>query len=258
MSDEAWQTAHSENQCRDFKIRGETNSGVFIEEFVISERYLAQAPEHLNLSQLACVPLAYLTAWQMITEKAEIFPGRFDCRQLGSILVHGAGSGVTQALLEILLSMKIPPNQIFVSSRDLLKLDGWKARGLKTVLANDSFEQALKSAAPKKFSFIFDHVGSKFFELNVKCLVDGGRLISCGATSGFQAQLDLRHLFFRQLQLIGSTMGSLRHFQEVVRWISQRKIVPGVSQEWHWSEAAAAYLHLESGTQNGKIILRAM
>lgn len=242
-----------ENLSRDFSIRGESFPGVFCEEIVENEKYVFAKPAHLKIEEAAALPLVYLTAWQMLSEKAGISENWDE----GPVLVHAAGSGVSQALLEFLLAMKVP--QIALTSRSKEKLEIWESRGVKGFVWSDKVLDELRAFTnAERFSVIFDHVGAYNFDLNIKLLRNGGRWVSCGATSGYQVQLDLRQIFFRQLQLIGSTMGSLRHFQEVLAFVNKMKIKPQLSKIYSIDEIQKAYLELDAGIQNGKIVVKAM
>jgi len=242
-----------ENLCPDYHIRGESSPGIFCESFVVAERYLYKLPEHLSVEEGAALPLTYVTAWQMLTEKADLFPGQFDPKKLGKILVHGAGSGVSQALLELMLSMQI--SDIALSSRDPKKLEAWKKKGVAIFEAKDSLFEDLKKWAPQKIETIFDHIGEVYFEMNIRLLKNAGRFVTCGASSGYKAPLDLRHLFFRQLQLLGSTMGSLEHFRQVMGWVVTKKIKPQVQNSFSFDQAKEAYALMDRGGQDGKIVL---
>jgi NADPH:quinone reductase-like Zn-dependent oxidoreductase len=241
-----------ENLSVDFGIRGENVQGVFCEELVIHERFVSKMPEHLSVEEAAAIPLVYLTAWQMIVEKAEI-----DKLRSGPVLIHGAGSGVSQAIMELLLCMNI--SDLHVTSRRSEKLIFWQKRGLKTHLWSETMYRDLKSVVgPERFAVIFDHVGKEAFDMNVKLLRNGGRLVSCGATSGFDVSLDLRQIFFRQLEIRGSTMGSIKHFHQVLEFISTHRLKPKISGVYDWSQPQTAYQAIESGLQDGKIVLTPM
>lgn len=242
-----------ENLSSDFRIRGENTSGVFCEEVIVSDRYARPCPSQLKDEEAAAIPLAFLTAWQMITEKAGIFPGRTKMDDLGSILIYGAGSGVTHSLLQILLSFGV--SQIALCSREEEKLHPWKERGLKCYMVSDELESQLKRDFPERFSFIFDHVGERFMPMSIRLMKNGAKLVSCGASSGAEVKIDWRHLYFRQLQLLGSTMGSLRHFYEVISWIQESKIRPLLSSVHPAENFSQAFDEMKYGRQNGKIIL---
>jgi NADPH:quinone reductase-like Zn-dependent oxidoreductase len=194
----------------------------------------------------------------MIVQKGNLFPGNFDSKKVGPILVHGAGSGVSHALLELLISFGIPPSDLWVSSRTEKKLEAWRKRGLQTVLfSEDKMAGELRQrTGGKRFSVIFDHVGKASFAANLKLLENGGKLITCGATSGFEVGLDLRHIFFRQLQILGSTMGSLQHFQDMIRWVAYHRLSWKLSKVFPVTEVKSAYASLAAGEQDGKIVLQ--
>ncbi len=240
-----------ENLRNDFKIRGENITGVFCDFINVHEKYLMPAPKHLSPEEAASLPLVYLTAWQMLTQKAGLAP---HVKFVEPIIVHGAGSGVSQALCELLYSFKI--KNIGLSSRAPEKLERWSKRGFKAFTAGDNLEAEIKSwAGSQKVSVIFDHIGGTYFEMNIRLLKRNGKFISCGATSGFSGQLDLRHLYFRQLQLLGSTMGSLQNFRDSIQWIAKAKIRPQISEVFSLKDCQKAYLRLENAEQTGKIIL---
>lgn len=244
-----------ENLRDDFLIRGENSPGVLREELVEPEKYLIKTPEYLTDEQAGAVPLAFLTAYQMVVEKGGSSES-FDPEKIEPVLVHAAGSGVSQAIIELLLSFGF--KKIAATSRTEEKLEHWKKRGVQGFASGPNLESELKTWAGKsRFSLIFDHVGEAYFEMNIRLLRKNGGFITCGATSGFKAPLDLRHLFFRQLQLLGSTMGSLSQFKTMVNWVAEKKIVPLVTQTFGFDNPKPAYELMESGRQNGKIVLTA-
>ncbi|MBN8554813.1 MAG: zinc-binding dehydrogenase [Deltaproteobacteria bacterium] len=243
-----------ENLCSDFHIRGENTSGVFAEETIAHKKFIFLAPKHLSNAEAAAMPLVYLTAWQMVYEKAGLRPKqKFD----GKILVHGAGSGVSQAILNLLLSFGLK-KQIAITSRDLNKLSFWQKKGIQTFQFGSQTSDEIKNWAAgktnEKVSIIFDHLGEKFFEMNIRLLKTGGKFITCGATTGFEGKIDLRHLYFRQLQLLGSTMGSLAHFKEMISWITKSKITPKIAAEFDFYHPKAGFALMEAAEQDGKIV----
>lgn len=244
-----------ENLRDDFLIRGENCHGVFREEIVEPEKYLVKAPEHLTDEQAGALPLAFLTAYQMVAEKG-FSPEREESQNIEPVLVHAAGSGVSQAILELLLSFGF--KKIAATSRQGDKLEIWKKRGAQGFPSGPNLETELKNwVGRERFGLIFDHVGKAYFEMNIRLLRKGGKFITCGATTGYQASLDMRHLFFRQLQLLGSTMGSLQHFKKMVDWVAEKKIVPYFSHTFRFDNPKPAYELMEAGLQNGKIVLTA-
>lgn len=242
-----------ENLHKSFGVRGEAAPGVFREELVVDSRFVFASPNHLSNQEAAAVPLAYLTAWQMLREKAQLFPGEFDANQLGSVLVHAASSGVSQALINLLQSFGV--KDIVCTSRSAEKLQVFEGRaGVQTLVVKDNIEDALKPLR-KRFSIIFDHVGGAYFEASSKFLCHGGKLIICGSTLSPEAKIDLRYLFFKQLELLGSTMGSLKHFQEMLSWVDYKKLRPLVWKTFAFDEPKLAFQELMQAGQHGKIVL---
>jgi NADPH:quinone reductase-like Zn-dependent oxidoreductase len=191
----------------------------------------------------------------MVAEKG-FLPGKDEPQKIEPVLVHAVGSGVSQAILELLLSFGF--KKIAATSRQNEKLETWRKRGVTGFVSGPNLETELKNwVGRERFGLIFDHVGEVYFEMNIRLLRKGGKYISCGSTSGFKAPLDLRHLFFRQLQLLGSTMGSLKHFQQMVTWVAEKKIAPYVSHTFSFDNPKPAYELMDAGGQNGKIVLLA-
>ncbi len=252
-----------ENLRDDFLIRGENSPGVLREELVEPEKYLVKCPEHLSDEEAGAVPLAYLTAWQMVAEKGfslgsarDKSPEKAEPQKIEPVLVHAVGSGVSQAILELLLSFGF--KKIAATSRQAGKLEIWKKRGVQGFVSGQNLESELKSwSGAERFGIIFDHVGQDYFEMNIRLLRKGGRFVTCGATTGPKGQLDLRYVFFKQLQLLGSTMASLKEFAAMVNWVGEKKIVPHVSHVFPFDNPTAAYETMETGKQDGKIVLSA-
>jgi NADPH:quinone reductase-like Zn-dependent oxidoreductase len=249
-----------ENLRDDFLIRGENSPGVLREELVEPEKYMVKCPQHLSDEEAGAVPLAYLTAWQMLEKGFSLgsardkSPEKEAPQKIEPVLVHAVGSGVSQAILELLLSFGF--KKIAATSRQAGKLEIWKKRGVQGFVSGQNLENELKSwSGTERFGIIFDHVGQSYFEMNIRLLRKGGRFVTCGATTGPKGQLDLRYVFFKQLQVLGSTMGSLKQFEEMVNWVGEKKIVPHVSHVFPFDNPKAAYETLETGRQDGKIVL---
>jgi NADPH:quinone reductase-like Zn-dependent oxidoreductase len=237
-----------ENLSADFKVRGENFPGVFCEELIVEASELFPLPTHLSAEEGAAFPLMYLTAWQMLVEKATLPIS-------GKVIVHGAGSGVTHALLDLLTHFDV--SSVAVTSRDEKKLYEWKAKGFTCFVASTNLKDELRSwVGQEGAAVIFDHIGEAYFEMNTGLLRRGGKFITCGATSGFEGRIDLRHLYFKQLQLIGSTMGSRKAFADLLGFIEAKRLKPRIGHEFELSNAPKGYTLMESGQQNGKIIFR--
>jgi len=232
----------TESLCAHYKILGEHVSGTNAEFIVVPEANLFEKPKMVTFEVAAAFPLAYVTAWEMVVTKARVKAGQ-------RVLVHGAGSGVSSAAIQI---AKHFGAEVIATSTDDRKLDAAKAWGADTVVNSRTNDFA---ASAKKVDVIIDHVGQVFWEKNIRCLKTGGILVTCGATSGFDAKTDLRHVFFRQLRLVGSTMGSRRDFPDILRLIREGKLSPIVDKTFPLEDIAAAHMHMESAKQVGKILI---
>ena len=184
----------------------------------------------------------YVTAWEMVACKARVRAGQ-------RVLVHGAGSGVSSAAIQI---AKHFGAEVIATSTDVRKLAAAKSWGADHVIHSRA-EDFAKLA--KNVDAIIDHVGEVFWEKNIRCLKSGGILVTCGATSGYDGRTDLRHVFFRQLRLVGSTMGSRRDFAEILRHAEAGALKPVVDKTFPLDAVAQAHRHLEAGYQVGKVLI---
>lgn len=237
-----------ESLCEQYRILGEHLSGTNAEYVCVPETSLFPKPRELSFPQAASVGLVFTTAWQMLVGRAKIKEGQ-------SVLVHAAGSGVSLAGIQI---AKLFGAQVIATSRSKAKLE--MARQLGATLLIDTqtqdFAKEIRQTFPRGVDIVFDHVGKNFWEKNIKILKSGGVLVTCGATTGHEAMTDLRHLFYRQLQLLGSTMGSRRDFPQILSHLISGKLVPFIDEEFGLGETAKAHLYLEEGRQTGKVLLK--
>jgi NADPH:quinone reductase-like Zn-dependent oxidoreductase len=120
----------------------------------------------------------------------------------------------------------------------------------------DDFLKVVRKDHPLGVDIIVDHVGEVFWEKNIRLLTGGGALVTCGATSGYDAKTDLRHVFFRQLRILGSTMGNKRDFLQIIELMKKRKLRAVIDEEFALSQLADAHRRLQAGKQNGKVLLK--
>lgn len=190
-----------ENLCKEYKIFGERTQGVQSEYIVVPSANIFKMPSGLSFVEAASLPLTLLTAMQMV-EKAKPEPGM-------NVLVMAAGSGVSSMLIQILKAFNC---NVFVTTGSEEKIERAKWLGAEegVVYKEKGWEKKLKNIC-EKIDIIFDHTGKDFWESLIKIVNWGGKIVVCGATSGYDAITDLRHVFFRQIQIIGSTMGGRKH-----------------------------------------------
>ena len=220
-----------------FMIYGEHRWGGHAEFAVVPARNVVRRPDRPWV-ECAAFPLAYLTAYRML-RRARVSAG-------DTVLVVGIGSGVSCAALAIARQMGA---RVIVTSRSEAKRA--ESLGMGAVAAYDS-------AAPKwpvQADVVVESVGPATWDQSVRALKPGGRMVVCGSTSGSTVELNLTRLFFQQVEIIGSTMGSYEEFADLVRLVDHGLPIR-VDRVFDIEEYPAALARLESGRQLGKIVLR--
>lgn len=237
-----------ETLCEDYEILGERVTGLAAQKAVVPAANVFLKPAGLSLRDAAAIPLVFTTAWQMIVHRAKVMPG-------DTVLVHAAGSGVSSAAIQI---ARLFGARVITTAGSNKKLE--LARSLGADLAinyrTDDFLKAAKSATSGAgVDVILDHTGVDNWEKNIRALRWGGRLVLCGSSSGPEVKLDLRQVFFRQLEILGSTMGSKSDFPRLLRLFDEGRLKALVDRVFPLSQAAEAQRYLEGREQFGKVLL---
>ena len=238
----------NDNLCREYGILGEHRDGTWAGEIVVPGRNLLRMPPALSFEEAAAFPLVFLTAWQMVVDKAKVTPGE-------TVVVLGAGSGVGSAAIQI---AKLFGARVLAASTRSDKLEKAKALGAEegVDLSRERLRDAVKRFTVRRGAdVVIEHVGKATWEESIASLAWGGRLVTCGATSGAEVSLNLRHLFFKNLSILGSTMGSRSRFFPILRHLEAGRLKPIVDRVMPLSEARHAHELLEQGNVFGKIIL---
>lgn len=241
--------AGAEMLCRHFGILGETQDGGYAEFITVPRRNILPHPRGLSFVESAAIPLTFLTAWHMLVSRASL--QRFE-----DVLIHAAGSGVSSAAIQI--ARVLGARRIIVTAGSDAKLE--KARSLGATHAinyqTTDFVEAVRGIVGKKgVEVVVDHVGGETFERSLELLTWGGRVVLCGATSGAEATLNLRPIFFKSLSILGSTMGSLGELRHLLRLFDAEDLRPVVDRTFPLIEAPQAQDYLEQRRQFGKIVL---
>lgn len=240
--------AGEHSQCDAFQILGEQRDGTFAEYVVVPEENVARMPEGLSFAEAAAFPLVTLTAWRMLITKAQLRPGE-------TVLILGVGGGVSSAALQI---AKYAGARVIVTSGSKAKLERARALGADVLInyAEQDFSREVWSITGKRgVEVVLDNVGETTWPGSIRALAKGGRLVTCGASSGPKPDEDIRRIFAKQITIIGSTMGNRREFATVVALLAGGKLKPIVDRTYPLAEAAAAQIALERGEQFGKIVL---
>src|SRR2546422_102427 len=238
-----------DNRCRQF-----TNLGYMIDggcaEFVRApEVNCLPYPENLSFEEAASIPLVFQTAWHMLVGRAELQPG-------DDVLILGAGSGVGSAAIQI---AKFFGARVITTAGTGEKLQKAKELGADHLINHKTQkirEEVRRITNKRGVDVVFEHVGTATWEDSLASLAAGGRLITCGATTGYDAKIDLRFLFSRQLSLLGSYMGTKSELHSVMKLVASGRLKPVVDRVFPLAEAAAAHTYLESSAQFGKVVLR--
>ena len=237
-----------DNRCRQF-----TNLGYMIDggcaEFVrVPEVNCLPYPENLSFEEAASIPLVFQTAWHMLLARAELQPGE-------DVLVLGAGSGVGSAAIQI---AKFFGARVLATAGTDEKLEKAKQLGADHLINHKTQkirDEVRRITGKRGVDVVFEHVGIATWDDSFASLAPGGRLVTCGATTGYDAKIDLRFLFSRQLSVLGSYMGTKSELHSVMRLVATGRFKPIVDRIFPLAEAAAAHAYLESGSQFGKVVL---
>ena len=198
---------------------------------------LVPKPAQLSFAEAACLPTAWLTAYRMLRNRGRLGEG-------GSVLVQGAGGGVATAAVVLGLALGA---RVYATSRDPDKRERIAALGAT------AFEPGAR--LPERVDVVIETVGTATFEHSLKCARPGARIVVSGATAGHLATVDLRRVYFLQLEILGSTMGTREELVELLALCVDRGIRPLIDSVYPFAEARAAFERLESGEVFGKLVL---
>ncbi|MFH1851581.1 MAG: zinc-binding dehydrogenase [Candidatus Neomarinimicrobiota bacterium] len=237
-----------ENFCREFGIFGETRDGTNCEYLLAGERNLRPMPSGLSHIEAAALPLAAMTAYTMLIRRARL-------EVEDTVLIWGAGSGIGHLAVQI---AKWKGCRVIATAGGPAKLEKTRQLGADVVI--DHYQEDVAAIVRREtdrqgVDVVFEHVGAATWDTSLKVLAKGGRLVICGATTGARVSLDLRHLFYKQQSLLGSTMGDAAGFDEILSLAQAGTIRAVVDRVFPWTETAEAHAYLEAGGQFGKIVL---
>ncbi|MGZ8847809.1 MAG: zinc-binding dehydrogenase, partial [Pyrinomonadaceae bacterium] len=240
--------AGHDNMCDEYDIIGYRRDGGYAELVAVPGVNLIPKPKDLSWAEAAALPLVTLTAWHMLVARAEVKPGE-------SVLVHAAGSGVGSLGIQI---AKLCGARVIATASSDEKLA--KARELgadETVkYSNDDWPKQVKRLTDGRgVDVVFEHTGAATWAGSILSLKKGGRLVTCGATSGFDARTDLRHVFYRHLTILGSMMGSKADLLAAMKFIETGQIRAVVDRTLPLAEARQAHELMEDRAQFGKLVL---
>jgi NADPH:quinone reductase-like Zn-dependent oxidoreductase len=236
-----------DNQCPRYDVLGYQSDGGYAELVSVPVANLVPIPDHVGFVEAAAFPLTFLTAWHMLVTRAGVREG--DC-----VLVLAGGSGVGQAAIQVarLHGARVLATAGPAKTARTLELG---AERVFDHYAGDFSRDVRAATDGRGADVVVEHVGEATWERSVRALARGGRLVTCGATTGPRGAIDLRHLFARQLSLLGSYMGRKSELLDAAAQFFAGTLRPVVDVTLPLSAAAEAHRRLEAGVHFGKIVL---
>jgi NADPH:quinone reductase-like Zn-dependent oxidoreductase len=238
----------NDNLCREYDMIGYRRNGGYAELVAVPGVNVFLKPANLKWEEAAALPLVTVTVWHMLVTRASIRPGE-------DILVHAAGSGVGSIAIQL---AKLLGARVITTASTDAKLAKARALGADDVINytnNDWPKEVRKLTERRGVDVVVEHTGSATWPGSISSLKNNGRLVTCGATSGYDARTDLRQVFYRHLTILGSFMGSKAELLAAMKFVERGKIRAVVDRTFPLSDAREAHIHLENREQFGKILL---
>ncbi len=238
----------NDNLCKSYRILGENTQGGYAEHIVVPDANVVKMGDDLGFIDAAAAPLCTLTAWQMVVSKGQVKAGQ-------TVVVHAAGSGVSSVIIQL---CKLLGARVIATTTKPEKAVRAREIGADEVIVTseqDYVASVKKLTSREGPDVVFDHVGGELFEKAITVVGRGGRIVTCGSTAAFSAKIDLRHVFFRQVAILGSTMGSKASLLEALPFLQSGALRPVIDKVLPLFEAKAAHELLEKGNVFGKVVL---
>ncbi len=234
--------------CTTFQILGEHVPGGAAELVRVPARNVHAMPPNLDFPAAAAVPLAWQTAWRALTTRGRLQAG-------DTLLVTGASGGVATAAIQIAASLGARVMAVTSGAENAARVRGLGAECVIDRLSENVVEGVKEATAGAGVDVVLDSVGEAMWPDLLRCLGRSGRLVTYGATTGARVGLDVRHVFWKQLQVIGSTMASRDEFEAVLEHVSEGRFQPIVDAVWPLGQIRQAHERLEAGAVFGKLVL---
>jgi len=238
----------ADHLCDDYQILGASIDGGYAEYVKVPQKNVIPIPDSLSFEDAAAFPLTFLTAWHMLVSRAALRPGQ-------DLLVLAGGSGVGSAAIQI---GKLAGARVFTTASSAEKLSRAEEMGADFLInySEGNFAKTvLKLTKGRGVDVVFEHTGPETFGQSLFSLAKGGTLVTCGATTGPKADLDLRYVFSRELNILGAKMGRRAELLQVAKWVGAGKLKPVIDSVFPLSEARSAQEKMLSRKLFGKVLL---
>jgi len=239
-----------ESLCVSFKLLGEGADGTCADYLALPWENVHPVPEGMGCEEAAAFPLTFVTAWRMLVSRVRAVPGE-------TVLIHGIGGGVACAALVLCQAMGLRTVVTSSSSRKLGRaadLGAWK--GIDYTACDSVAREVRQLTGGRGVDIVLDNVGEATWRSSLHSLAKGGRLVTCGATTGPGPQTDVNRIFWNQLSIFGSTMGNRGEFREMLAFVRRAGLRPVIDRTFPLEEGRKAQEYLEAGKQFGKVVLK--
>lgn len=243
-------TSGREYDCNDRLIWGFQTGplwGAFCQYSHLPEVNVAKMPDNVSFDDAAAVSMVGMTAWHMLIGRAKIRPGL-------TVLIMGGTSGVGMVGIQI---AKLYGCDVIATAGNKEKMDKCLELGADHVVNHreaDWYKKVREITKKQGVDVVFEHIGKSTFPQEISLLKNGGTLVATGATTGYDCTIDLRYLFFKGTNLLGSTQGTKAELEQVIYWTSKGKIKPLIGQILPFSDMVKGHVMMANGDQMGKII----
>lgn len=235
--------------CRQFGVIGEHCWGAYAEKLAVPARNLVRIPDHITFETAAAVPLVFVTAWRMLITRGGVRPG-------DDVLVLGAAAGVGIACIQI---AKCAGARVFAAASSEKKLALCHDLGADVLInyGEEDFVKRIRTeTGGRGVDVCVDYVGADTWGQSLRSVRAGGRIVTCGATTGYEPKTDLRHVFYRHLSILGSTMGSRADLESALRFVFDGRMKPAIAKVFPLEAVADAHRMMEARDVLGKIVIR--
>jgi len=243
-----WCKQNKENYCEKWGIFGENQDGTQCEYMAINADHLRIIPMSMSFEEAAAFPLVAETSYSMLIDRANIQSGE-------TVFVWGASSGVGSMAIQIAKAIGC---KVLTSIGNTAKVDFAKKLGADVILNynEDDIPKIVKEFTNRRgVDVVVEHVGTKTWNTSLRILGKGGRIVTCGATTGSEAKFDIRRLFSKQQSILGSTMGNVKSLDDMLEMYNSGKVKPIVDKSFKLKEIQKAHEYLENGKQIGKVLV---